>query len=142
LEKKTNKSVSVVYLVGAGPGRADLISVRGEELIRSADCIVCDKLVNPALLGRARADAEIIDVPKRIGDRSFTQDQINRLLVEKARVHQRTVRLKGGDPGIFGRCSEEAAALATAGIRFEIVPGITAGSQRCGISSGERDDGE
>jgi len=123
----SNESESIVYLVGAGPGRADLISVRGAELIKSADCIVCDKLVNPVLLRSARPDAEIVNVPKRIGDRSFTQDQINRLLVEKARVHQRTVRLKGGDPGIFGRCSEEAAALAEAGIRFEIVPGITAG---------------
>ncbi len=116
-----------VYLVGAGPGRADLITLRGAELIKVADCIIYDKLANPELLRFARADAEIIHVPKRIGDRSFTQDQINELLLAKAREHKCLVRLKGGDPCIFGRCSEEALVLAEAGIAFEIVPGITAG---------------
>ena len=115
-----------VYLVGAGPGRADLITLRGAELIKIADCIICDKLANPALLELARADAEIVNVPKRIGPGSFTQDQINYILVEKALEGKTVVRLKGGDPCIFGRVTEEAVKLNEAGIGFEIVPGITA----------------
>ena len=114
------------YLVGAGPGRADLITLRGAELIRIADCIIADKLANPALLDLARKGAEIIHVPKRIGPGSFTQDQINQILVEKALAGKTVVRLKGGDPCLFGRCTEEAALLNEAGIDFEIVPGITA----------------
>ena len=116
----------MAYLVGAGPGRADLITLRGAELLRIADCIITDKLANPALLELARKDAEIIHVPKRIGPGSFTQDQINRILVEKALAGKTVVRLKGGDPCIFGRCTEEAALLNDAGVDFEIVPGITA----------------
>jgi len=115
-----------VYLVGAGPGRADLITVRGAEILQKADCIIYDKLANPALLKFARKDAEIIHVPKRIGDGSFTQQEINKLLLEKASSGKTVVRLKGGDPGIFGRCAEEIAILADAGIGFEIVPGVTA----------------
>jgi uroporphyrinogen III methyltransferase/synthase len=116
-----------VYLVGAGPGRVDLITVRGAEVLKAADCIIYDKLANPALLKFARADAEIVPVPKRIGKRSFTQQDINKLLIEKASSGRTVVRLKGGDPCIFGRCAEEAAVLAEAGIDFEIVPGVTAG---------------
>jgi len=116
----------MAYLVGAGPGRADLITLRGAELLRIADCIIVDKLANPAMLELARKDAEIIHVPKRIGPGSFTQDQINRILVEKALAGKIVVRLKGGDPCIFGRCAEEAALLNEAGVDFEIVPGITA----------------
>jgi uroporphyrinogen III methyltransferase / synthase len=115
-----------VYLVGAGPGRADLITLRGVELIRIADCIVCDKLASPTLLTHARKDAEIIHVPKRIGAGSFTQDQVNQILVEKASAGNVVVRLKGGDPCIFGRCTEELTVLREAGIGFEIVPGVTA----------------
>jgi len=120
------KSNGVVYLVGAGPGRADLITVRGADLLKTADCIICDKLANPALLKFARQDAEVIHVPKRIGIGSFTQQQINELLIEKASSGKMVVRLKGGDPCIFGRCAEEAAACAEVGIDFEIVPGVTA----------------
>ena len=116
----------MAYLVGAGPGRADLITLRGAELIKIADCLIVDKLANPALLEMARKDAEIIHVPKRIGPGSFTQDQINQILVEKALAGKIVVRLKGGDPCIFGRCTEEAALLNEAGVDFEIVPGITA----------------
>ena len=116
----------MVYLVGAGPGRADLITVRGAEVLKAADCIIYDKLANPALLTYAGADAEIMHVPKRIGTGSFTQDQINKLLVEKASSGKTVVRLKGGDPCIFGRGSEEARILAEADIDFEIVPGVTA----------------
>jgi len=118
-----------VYLVGAGPGRADLITVRGAEVLRTADCVICDKLANPALLNLAPKDAEIISVPKRIDTPvgGFKQQEINQLLVKKASEGKIVVRLKGGDPCIFGRCAEEAAALADAGIDFEIVPGVTAG---------------
>jgi len=116
-----------VYLVGAGPGRADLITVRGAEVLKKADCIIYDKLANPALLRFARADAEIIHVPKRTGGASFTQEEINRLLLEKATGGRTVVRLKGGDPCIFGRAAEELAVFIEEGIGFEIVPGITAG---------------
>jgi len=115
-----------VYLVGAGPGKADLITVRGAEILQKADCIIYDKLANPALLKYARKDAEIIGVPKRIGKDSVSQEQINKLLLEKAASGKMVVRLKGGDPGIFGRCYEEIMLLAEAGIDFEIVPGVTA----------------
>jgi uroporphyrinogen III methyltransferase/synthase len=115
-----------VYLVGAGPGRADLITVRGAEVLRAADCVIYDKLANPALLQFARKDAEIIHVPKRIGEGSCTQDEINKVLVEKALAGKTVVRLKGGDPCIFGRVAEELAVLIEAGVDFEIVPGVTA----------------
>ena len=121
------KNKGKVYLVGAGPGRADLITLRGAEVLRTADCVICDRLVNPALLNFAREDAEIINVPKGIGPDSFSQDEINKLLIEKASSGQTVVRLKGGDPCIFGRAAEEVAALAGAGVDFEIVPGVTAG---------------
>jgi len=116
-----------VYLVGAGPGSADLITVRGAELLKSAECIICDKLVDSFLLNYISPDAEIVNVPKRAGEGSFTQEQINKLLIEKAQIYKTVVRLKGGDPCIFGRGAEEAAVLSEAGIDFEIVPGITAG---------------
>lgn len=130
-----------VYLVGAGPGRPDLITLRGAELIKLADCIICDKLANPALLKGARPDVEIINVPKRIGPGSFTQDQVNEVLREKALEGKTVVRLKGGDPCIFGRCTEEAVLLNEAGVGFEIVPGITAaiaGSEYSGIMLTDR----
>jgi len=113
-------------LVGAGPGRADLITVRGAELVGAADCIICDKLANPALLSYAGPNAEIIHVPKRVGAGSCKQEEINKLLIEKASAGKTVVRLKGGDPCVFGRGAEEAAVLAEAGIDFEIVPGVTA----------------
>jgi uroporphyrinogen III methyltransferase/synthase len=116
-----------VYLVGAGPGRADLITVRGAEVLRSADCVIYDRLVNPALLKLATKNAEVIAVPKRTGAGSVTQEEINNLLVEKASEGKTVVRLKGGDPCIFGRCAEEIRVLTDAGIDFEIVPGVTAG---------------
>jgi uroporphyrinogen III methyltransferase / synthase len=115
-----------VYLVGAGPGRPDLITVRGLELLKCADCIIYDKLANPGLLNYARPDAELLAVPKRVGPESFRQEQINNLLVQKAGEGKFVVRLKGGDPYIFGRGTEEAAVLAEAGIDFEVVPGVTA----------------
>ena len=114
-----------VYLVGAGPGRADLITVRGAEVLRAADCVIYDKLANPALLQFVRRGAEIIHVPKRLGEGSYTQDEINKVLAEKALAGKTVVRLKGGDPCIFGRVAEELAVLIDAGVDFEIVPGVT-----------------
>ncbi len=116
-----------VYLVGAGPGRADLITVRGAEALKAADCIIYDKLANPALLMFAPAGAEILHVPKRTCGVSFTQQEINRLMLEQALAGRTVVRLKGGDPCIFGRCHEELTVLIGHGIGFEIVPGISAG---------------
>jgi len=130
MRRKVKKGI--VYLVGAGPGRPDLITLRGVELLKQADCVICDKLATPALLNYVSAGAEIIHTPKRIGPGSFTQEQINKLLVEKALEGKKIVRLKGGDPCVFGRGGEEAAILAEAGIEFEIVPGVTAG-----IAAGE-----
>ena len=140
-ESEKIKNKGIVYLVGAGPGRADLITLRGADVLKTADCIICDKLVNPALLKFAKRDAEIIHVPKRTGERSFTQEEINKLLVEKACLGQKVVRLKGGDPCIFGRTGQEIAALTKAGINFEIVPGITAAAaaQYAGIILTDRD---
>jgi uroporphyrinogen III methyltransferase/synthase len=131
-----------VYLVGAGPGRADLITVRGAEVLKAADCVIYDKLANPALLQFTRKDAEIIHVPKRIGEGSCTQDEINKVLVEKALAGKTVVRLKGGDPCIFGRVAEELTVLIEAGVDFEIVPGVTAAvavSSYTGIMLTDRD---
>ena len=124
-------SAGVVYLVGAGPGDPGLLTVRGRELLASCDTIVYDALVNPMLVDDAwigrRSEAEKIFVGKRGGTPSMEQDAITALLLELARDGKRVVRLKGGDPMVFGRGGEEAIALAAAGLEFEVVPGITAG---------------
>lgn len=116
-----------VALVGAGPGDPDLITVRGVQCLREADTVVYDYLANPALLALAANADERIYVGKKAGCHAMTQDKINALLIAKSREGRRTVRLKGGDPFVFGRGGEEALALAKAGIPFEVVPGITAG---------------
>src|SRR5947207_14634676 len=113
------------FLVGAGPGNLGLVTLRGKELLEQADVIIYDALVNPEMLGWARPDAEIIFAGKRAGEKTFSQDEINALLIEKARLGKNVVRLKGGDPFVFGRGGEEAEALVAAGIDFEVVPGIT-----------------
>ena len=114
----------VVYLVGAGPGDPGLLTVRGAEVLASADVVVHDRLAELSLLGLAGPAAERIDVGKRPGD-SVHQEEINRVLIDRARAGQTVVRLKGGDPFVFGRGGEEAEALIAAGVRFEVVPGIT-----------------
>ena len=115
-----------VFLVGAGPGDPRLITLRGKELIEQADVIIHDELANRALLAWARPLAEFVYVGKRAGHHHAQQAEINRILVAHARTGRQVVRLKGGDPLVFGRGGEEAAALREAGIAFEIVPGVTA----------------
>lgn len=116
-----------VYLVGAGPGDPELITLKAVRCLSEADCVIYDGLANAALLKYAPANAETISVAKRGGCESIKQEQISELLIEKAREGKTVVRLKGGDPMLFARGGEEAAALQKAGIAFEIVPGITAG---------------
>ena len=113
-----------VYLVGAGPGAADLITVRGARLLEQADVVLYDALVTPEMLALCR-QAELISVGKRSGQRSTAQTIINQQLVECAGKFRQVVRLKGGDPMLFGRADEELRALEAAGIEVEVVPGIT-----------------
>ena len=120
----STKPNGTVYLVGAGPGDLGLVTLRAKECIENADVIVYDHLVNPEMLSWARDDAEIIYAGKEPGE-SRTQQEINALLIEKAREGKQIVRLKGGDPFVFGRGAEEAQAIAHVGLPFEIVPGIT-----------------
>lgn len=113
------------FLVGAGPGDLGLVTLRAKQLIEQADVILYDALCNPEMLAWTREDVEIVFAGKRAGEHALSQDEINVLLVEKALQGKAVVRLKGGDPFVFGRGAEEAKALAAAGIQFEIVPGIT-----------------
>jgi uroporphyrinogen III methyltransferase / synthase len=115
-----------VYLVGAGPGDPGLMTVRGLEVLRRARVVVYDRLVDPALLDEAPAGARRVFAGKRAGAHCLPQARINALLVEQARRGRVVVRLKGGDPFVFGRGGEEALALAAAGIPFEVVPGVSA----------------
>lgn len=115
----------MVYLVGAGPGDAGLLTVRGAELLARADVVVYDALVNAELLRMAPASAEIIYGGKRAHNHTLPQENLNQLLIAKARAGKTVVRLKGGDPYVFGRGGEEAEQLADAGIPFEVVPGVS-----------------
>ena len=120
-----DSEVGTVYLVGAGPGDPGLITLRGAELLERAGVVVHDALTNPALLEMAPLTAQRFDVGKRAGRPSPSQGSINRLLVGLARRHRVVVRLKGGDPFVFGRGGEEALALEESGVPFQIVPGVT-----------------
>ncbi|CAJ0717939.1 MULTISPECIES: uroporphyrinogen-III C-methyltransferase [Ralstonia] len=125
MEAKTPKTLGHVSLIGAGPGAADLITVRGARLLGEAEVVLHDALVSPEVFQYC-PQAVLIAVGKRCGKRSTAQRFINRQLVDLATKYQRVVRLKGGDPMLFGRADEELQALEQAGIDYEVVPGITA----------------
>jgi uroporphyrin-III C-methyltransferase len=116
-----------VHLVGAGPGDPELLTVKAHALIRSAQVILHDDLVSTPILALAGAHAMVVNVGKRCGTKNISQSEINRLMIASAQRGLSVVRLKSGDPGIFGRLAEECDALEAAGVPFEIVPGITAG---------------
>ncbi|MGE7021861.1 uroporphyrinogen-III C-methyltransferase [Solibacillus cecembensis] len=116
-----------VFIVGAGPGDPKLLTIRGLECIQQADVILYDRLVNPVLLEHAKETVELIYCGKEPGKHGLIQDEIHRVLVEKALAGHTVLRLKGGDPFVFGRGAEEAAVLREANIDYEVVPGITAG---------------
>jgi len=133
----------VVYLVGAGPGDPGLMTARSLELIAAADVVFYDRLIPPGALDGARADAELVYVGKQPGVPSVPQAEIGARLVEAARAGRSVVRLKGGDPFVFGRGGEEGEALREAGVEFEVVPGVTAGvaaTAYAGIPVTHRDD--
>jgi uroporphyrin-III C-methyltransferase/precorrin-2 dehydrogenase/sirohydrochlorin ferrochelatase len=115
-----------VTLVGAGPGDPDLLTVKGLRALQDADVVFYDELVSPEILDRARRDAARVPVGRRVGKPGIGQEAVNRLLIEAARSGQRAVRLKGGDPFVFGRGGEEVEALREAGVAYSVVPGITA----------------
>lgn len=117
--------IGKVYLVGGGPGDPKLITLRGLEALKRADAVVYDRLAGPRLLGEIKPDAEVIYVGKRSQRHTMKQEDINRLLTELALAGKTVVRLKGGDPAVFGRVGEEADTLARHGIPFEIIPGVT-----------------
>jgi uroporphyrin-III C-methyltransferase len=115
-----------VYLVGAGPGDPELLTVKATHLLARADIVFHDSLVSREVLQLIAPPAEVIDIGKRCGQKLLTQDEINSLLVSAAKKYEVVIRLKGGDPLIFGRAGEEIEALRNSGVNFEIVPGITA----------------
>ena len=126
LSSSPSAAEGFVWLVGAGPGAADLITLRGLRLLQTAEAVVYDELVNRELLAHCPPGCELHAVGKRAGCHSATQSEINALLVALGSAGRQVVRLKGGDPMIFGRGGEEIEALRAAGIPFEIVPGVTA----------------
>ena len=132
-----------MYLVGAGPGDPGLMTARSLELIAAADSIYYDRLIPPGALDGARDDAELIYVGKQPGVPSVPQEEIGERLIEAAQAGRSVVRLKGGDPFVFGRGGEEGEALREAGVEFEVVPGVTAGvaaTAYAGIPVTHRDD--
>ncbi len=143
MEEHDEAEAGTVYLVGAGPGDPGLMTRRALELVRAADSILYDRLIPAGALGGARDDADLRYVGKRPGASSIGQEEIGALLVELARAGRSVVRLKGGDPFVFGRGGEEAQALVAAGIPFEVVPGVTAGVAApayAGVPVTHRDD--
>ncbi|MFM8231739.1 MAG: uroporphyrinogen-III C-methyltransferase, partial [Chthoniobacterales bacterium] len=131
----------ICFLVGAGPGDPGLLTLRGRDVLSRAEVVVYDHLVNRELLGFAPESAELIYAGKKSGDHTLPQEEINRLLVEKTGEGKNVVRLKGGDPFVFARGAEECLALAAAGLRFQIVPGVSsaiAGPAYAGIPVTQR----
>jgi uroporphyrin-III C-methyltransferase len=131
------RDVGTVYLIGAGPGDPELITVRGLRLLQQADVVVYDRLVPPPLLRQTSPQAELIYAGKAPGHQVLSQKQIHAVLIDRARKGKMVVRLKGGDPSIFGRAGEEVAALQKAAIPYSIVPGVTAavaGAAGAGLS--------
>ncbi len=124
----TSQTNGKVYIVGAGPGADDLITLRGLQALRLADVVLYDALISTKLLDESSPIAERIFVGKRCGRHSMKQEEISRLMVEKARQGRTVVRLKGGDPVIYGRAGEEALACVQAGVDFEIIPGVSSAS--------------
>ncbi len=121
------QTIGKVYLVGAGPGDPGLLTIAGKILLESADVVIYDALVSPEIIATISPHAEKIDAGKRMGRHSLLQNETTELLIEKARQHAIVVRLKGGDPFIFGRGGEEMEDLMAAGIPVEVVPGVTSG---------------
>jgi uroporphyrin-III C-methyltransferase len=122
---RTNARPGKAYLVGAGPGQADLITVRGLRVLQQADIVIYDRLAPQALLQEARPGARLIYVGKETGRHTVPQDEINCLLVAYVQEGKQVVRLKGGDPFVFGRGGEEALALHAAGLAYEVIPGVS-----------------
>ncbi|MBE7211489.1 MAG: uroporphyrinogen-III C-methyltransferase, partial [Gluconacetobacter diazotrophicus] len=140
-DKPASPTAGLCSLVGAGPGDLGLVTLRAKECIEGAQTIVYDYLCNPEMLSWAPKDAEIIYAGKKAGAHTLKQDEINALIVEKTRAGKNVVRLKGGDPFVFGRGGEEALSLAQAGVKFEIVPGVSssiAGPAYAGIPVTQR----
>lgn len=136
------KSEGICYLVGAGPGDPGLVTLKARECVAEADVVIYDALSSPVILGWMKKGAEKVYVGKRAKNHAMSQEEINALIVERTRAGQQVVRLKGGDPMIFGRGGEEAAELAAAGVAFEIVPGISSaigGPAYAGIPVTHRD---
>ncbi len=121
------KTDGKIYLVGAGPGDPELLTVKAQRLVMDAALVLHDDLVPDAILSLAGAQADVVNVGKRCGAKHITQDEINARMIEAARHGLNVVRLKSGDPGIFGRLAEEIEAIESAGIEYEVVPGVTAG---------------
>ncbi len=133
--RREEAAPGIVHIVGAGPGDPDLLTLRAVQLLREADAILYDELVPPAILARARRDAELVSVGKRRGEAQWPQAEINAELVRRARAGETVVRLKAGDPFVFGRGGEEAEALQAAGVACSVVPGVTA-ALGCAASAG------
>ena len=134
MDANKTSSTGFVWLLGAGPGASDLITVRGLRILEGAEAIVYDELANSDLLKNAPNGCELHSVGKRAGRHNASQEEINALLVSLAQAGKKVVRLKGGDPLVFGRAGEEIEALRAAGLGYEIVPGVTAATASAAVA--------